>query len=111
MRLFGRWGESIAKFVLCVARHCIDRGFMSEKGMFNGKEMSPHPRYLGGRSPNYWCALTAHVAAARLTVCVLAGSVPTQTVNSIWPLKFRATVSKTRLFSGHDNCYWNHFDH
>ena len=55
--LFGRWGESISKFVLCVARHCIDRAFMSEKGMVNGKCVSPHPGYLGGRSPNYWCAI------------------------------------------------------
>ena len=99
-RPFGRWGESISKFVLCVARHCIDRGLLSEKGMVNGKEMSPHPGYLGGRSPNYWCIPTAHVAAAHLTVCVLAGSVPTQTANSIWPLKFLATVSKILPFSG-----------
>jgi hypothetical protein len=99
-RLFGRWGESISKFVSCVARHCIDRGLLSEEGLVNGEEISPHPGYLGGRSPNYWCALTAHVDAADLAVCVLAGYVPTQTANLIWPLKFLATVSKIHLFSG-----------
>lgn len=53
-RSFARWGEGILDFVSCVAGHCIDRAFMSEKGWVNGEEMSPHPGYLGGRSPHYW---------------------------------------------------------
>lgn len=51
------WGEEVKQFVSCLTRHCIDRGLLSEKGWFDGQPKTPHPCYLGGRSPHYWvCA-------------------------------------------------------
>ena len=72
------WGESIVQFVACVARHCKDRGLQSKVGYLYGNKMGddhsmsttmdPHPGYLGGRSPLYWCVLSSGAAADR-AVC------------------------------------------
>ena len=39
---------------VCLQQHAKDHGLEKEQGWDGGKLKSPHPGYLGGRSPQYW---------------------------------------------------------
>ena len=49
------WAEPILDFLKCLLEHSFARGLETEAGKHNGQHMDPHPLYLGGRSPRYWC--------------------------------------------------------
>ena len=48
------WGEPLLDCLRCLVHHAWERGLESEYGYHHGRDMQPHPLYLGGRSPRYW---------------------------------------------------------
>ena len=54
------WGEPLLDCLRCLVHHAWERGLESEYGYHHGRDMQPHPLYLGGRSPRYWLDAYAH---------------------------------------------------
>lgn len=57
------WAQPVQSFAACLKQHAQDRLLESPSGHYNGtlcdEQESPHPLYLGGRSPRYWVSAFA----------------------------------------------------